>query len=307
LRQLWEGRGNPTSGTWEEVFGKSLATDEVFMAWYYGKYVEAIAKAGKLIYDIPLYVNAALNAPGRKPGEYPSAGPLPHLLDVWKAAAPHIDFLSPDFYNPNFAYWADRYTRKDNVLFIPEHHFEPGVDAKALYAYGHYQAMGFSPFSIESPAKPEDEPIGKCYDLIAQLSAEISIAKKRGWIDGVLLSKDADTARLEMGDYQITAIHELRLGWSPKSKDAQWPLTGAIIIGLAPDEFYIAGTGVVFTFQSKTEGGRAGILRAEEGRFVNGKWQPGRRMNGDQDHQGRHIRIPEGEYSIQRVKLYTYH
>jgi hypothetical protein len=51
---------------------------------------------------------------------------------------------------------------------------------------------------------------------------------------------------------------------------------------------------------------RAGILSVEEGRFVNGKWQPGRRMNGDQDHQGRHLRIPEGEYSIQRIKLYTY-
>jgi hypothetical protein len=29
-------------------------------------------------------------------------------------------------------------------------------------------------------------------------------------------------------------------------------------------------------------------------------------MNGDQDHQGRHIRIPVGEWNIQRVKLYQY-
>jgi beta-galactosidase GanA len=306
FRQLWQNKSTPTSGNWEDVFGKSLATDEVFMAWYFGKYVEDIAQAGRRIYDIPLYINAALNAPGRKPGEYPSAGPLPHLFDIWKAAAPDIGFLSPDFYNPNFRYWADRYTRKDNVLFIPEHRFEAGADAKALYAYGHYQAIGFSPFSIESTPKPDEEPIGKCYDLISQLADEISAAKRNGSIDGVLLSKDLDTTRLEMGDYKITATHELRLGWSPKSKDAEWPLTGAIIIGLSPSEFLIAGTGVVFTFQSKAEGSRAGILRAEEGRFADGKWQPGRRINGDQDHQGRHIRIPEGEYSIQRVRLYTY-
>ena len=40
--------------------------------------------------------------------------------------------------------------------------------------------------------------------------------------------------------------------------------------------------------------------------YIDGKWTPGRRMNGDQDHQGRHLRIPEGEYAIQRIRLYTY-
>jgi hypothetical protein len=29
-------------------------------------------------------------------------------------------------------------------------------------------------------------------------------------------------------------------------------------------------------------------------------------MNGDQDHQGRHLRIPVGEYGIQRIRLYEY-
>jgi beta-galactosidase GanA len=31
-----------------------------------------------------------------------------------------------------------------------------------------------------------------------------------------------------------------------------------------------------------------------------------RRMNGDQDHQGRHVRIPYGNYSSQHIKLYFY-
>ncbi|MFO7444924.1 MAG: beta-galactosidase, partial [Ignavibacteriaceae bacterium] len=38
----WKGNGYETSGTWEEIFGKSLKTDEVFMAWQYSKYVEEI-------------------------------------------------------------------------------------------------------------------------------------------------------------------------------------------------------------------------------------------------------------------------
>ena len=306
IRDLWQQKGDPIAGTWEDVFGKSPATDEIFMGWYFGVYVQEIAKAAKAIYDIPLYLNAALNAPGKRPGQYPSAGPLPHIWDIWKAAAPSVDFLSPDFYNPNFRYWNDRYAREGNVLFIPEHRFEAGADVKALYAFGHYHAIGFSPFSIESTAKPEAEPIGKCYDLIGQLAPAISKAGRQGSLDAVLLSKADDSTQLEMGDYRITAAHELKLGWSSKAKDSLWPLTGAIIIGLAPDEFYVAGTGVVLSFQPKTGNGRAGILSVEEGGFINGNWQPGRHMNGDQDHQGRHLRIPEGEYGIQRIKLYTY-
>jgi beta-galactosidase GanA len=310
LKSLWEAAGSKTSGDWEEVFGKSLATDEIFMAWYFGIYVDEIAKAGKAIYDLPMYVNAALNAPGRKPGEYPSAGPLPHVLDIWKAAAPAIDFLSPDFYNPNFTRWADRYTRPDNPLFIPEHRFEEGIDAKALYAYGHYHAICFSPFSIESTEHPEKEPIGKVYDLVAQLNDELAKAQQKGNSAGILLSKKEDTTRLEIGDYFITAAHDLKLGWSPKAKEDQWPLSGGIIISLSADEFYVAGTGIVLTFKPKAAEGnpnlRAGILRVDEGRFADGKWKPLRRMNGDQDHQGRHLRIPTGEYGIQRIKLYTY-
>jgi beta-galactosidase GanA len=132
----------------------------------FGVYVEEICKAGKQVYNIPMFVNAALNRPGKKPGEYPSAGPLPHVMDIWKASAPSIDFLSPDFYNPDFKHWNDLYTRLSNPLFIPEHRFEAGVDAKAFYAIGHYRAMGFSPFSIESTAKPGEEPLGKAYRLL---------------------------------------------------------------------------------------------------------------------------------------------
>ena len=308
VKKLWEDRGVRTSGDWEEVFGKSLATDELFMAWYFAGYVDEIARAGQAAYDLPMYVNAALNAPGKLPGQYPSAGPLPHVMDIWKAAAPSIDFLSPDFYNPNFRYWNDRYARSDNLLFIPEHKLEAGVDAKALYAFGHYHAIGFSPFSIESSDRPEEEPIGKSYALVQQLSEELHKAeqKGKGWVEGVLLSREADTCRIEMGDYIITVAHELTLGWSPKAKEDKWPLTGGIIIGLSGDEFYVGGTGLVLTFQPKEEGRRAGILRVEEGHFIDGNWQPGRRMNGDQDHQGRHVRLPEGEYGIQRFKLYTY-
>ncbi|WDF78681.1 DUF5597 domain-containing protein [Mucilaginibacter sp. KACC 22773] len=306
IQTAWEGNGYKKAGSWEAVFGKSTATDEMFIAWYFASYANEVARAGKAVYPLPMYVNAALNAPGKQPGQYPSGGPLPHLIDVWKAAAPDIDLLSPDFYNPNFKYWNDRYTRPDNALLIPEHRFEEGVDAKAFYAIGHYKALGFSPFSIESGKKPETESLGKCYDIINQLSGEISKAKKQGLMEGMLLSKVVDTVKLEMGDYILTVAHDLTLGWSPKAKEATWPLTGGIIIALSKDEFYVGGTGLVISFKPKNQSQRAGIQSVDEGTFVNGKWQARRRLNGDEDHQGRHLRIPTGEYGIQRIKLYNY-
>ena len=50
----------------------------------------------------------------------------------------------------------------------------------------------------------------------------------------------------------------------------------------------------------------AGILSADEGEYVDGRWVRGLRMNGDQTHQGRHVSLGAGEYTMQRVRLYRY-
>jgi len=120
------------------------------------------------------------------------------------------------------------------------------------------------------------------------------------------LEKDSIPKEVTIGNYHLAIDHEYRLGWSAGAKDAIWPLAGCIIISVGADEFYIAGTGVVITFTSTIANRRAAFLSIDEGKFLNEKWIAGRRMNGDQDHQGRHVRIPMAEYSIQHVKLYTY-
>lgn len=307
LLDRWENNGFKKSGNWEEIFGKSVYTDEIFMAWYYSRYTNKIIEAGKKIYPLPMFVNAALNRPNREPGiGYPSAGPLPHLMDIWKAGGPAIDFLAPDIYFGNFKHWADLYTLQGDLLFIPEHRFDHTTAAKALFAIGHYNALGFSPFSIESTDKPEDEPIGKMYDILAQLIPIITNNQGQGKIEGVLLGRDQDTI-IHMGKYEFAFDHEFTLGWSPGAKEDEWPMASAIIIQVADNEFYIAGSGIVATFKPlQSSSLNAGILKAEEGRFENNQWVISRHLNGDQIHQGRHIRIPYGEYTIQRFELYTF-
>ena len=303
---IWQRQGGKTKGTWEEVFGKSLATDEIFMAWFFGTYTNAVAAAGKAAYPLPMYVNAALNRPGVAPGKYPSAGPLPHVMDVWLAAAPSLDLLAPDFYNPDFQHWCDLYTRGGNPLFIPEHRFEDGVDAKAFFAFGHYNCLAFSPFAIEGSDTLKAAPIGRAYDLLQQVSPLLGQYQPAGQVRGFLLQKDSAARSFTLGDYRFTAKHEFTLGWSLGAKKADWSPGGGLIIAVAPDEFYVVGTGLVLTAEPTAKGQRAGYLSVDEGHFENEKWVPGRRLNGDQDHQGRHVRVAGGEYAIQHVKLYTY-
>ena len=303
LYSKWEQNGFLINDTWEKTFGAGLSTDEIFQAWYYAKYANEVAAAGKLIYNIPMNVNAALPRPGKLPGQYPSAGPLPHLMDIWKAAAPSINMLSPDFYNPDTEYWCDLYTKKDNVLFVPEMQFDKSAAPKALFIIGHYKALGFSPFSIEN-TNEASVTLQKSYSLLKQLSP-IILQKKWQAMDGFLLDKKNKTKKIVMGQYVLTISHQATMTWSPESKDSVWTTTGGIILQTGPHDFLISGTGFVVTFKNLNQELVTNIATADEVKYIDGKEILGRRMNGDQDHQGRHIEFAIGNWGIQKVKLYN--
>ena len=120
LRALWDVNGDKTTGTWAEVFGDTVRADEIFMAWHYARYVQAVTARGKAAYDIPMYVNTWLAGDDASPGQYPSGGPEPRVVDVWKAAGSALDIYAPDLYAENFVDWCRRYHRDGNPLFMPE-------------------------------------------------------------------------------------------------------------------------------------------------------------------------------------------
>ncbi len=308
FRDVWENAGNKTSGTWEEIFGKGLGTDEIFMAWHYARYVNRIVELGKAEYSLPMFVNAALIRPNYKPGQYPSAGPLPHIMDIWRAGGPLIDFLSPDIYFQNFAEWCQKYHRSGNPLFIPEARRDAQAATNVFYAIGQHDAIGFCPFSIESISDADNDPLGKAYDVLSQLSPVILENQGKQIMIGVLLDKDNQKQKVDLGNYTLKVSHDYTWGWSSGAGESgQWPRVGSIIISVGPGEYIIAGTGIIVTFApNPQDGSTAGIASIQEGRYVNGQWVSGRWMNGDQSHQGRHLRIPAGSFGIQRIKLYRY-
>jgi hypothetical protein len=306
LKERWKDSGYRRSGSWNEVFGTGIETDEFFMAWYFASYANYVAMAGKREYPLPMYVNAALIRPGYKPGQYPSAGPLPHLMDIWKAAAPDIDFLAPDIYFPNFKEWCDRYYKRDNHFFIPECQNTQSI-ANAYYAIAEDNAIGFSPFAIESVPDPPNNQISRGYKVLQLLAPLILENQGRGTMRGILLDSASQETRIVLGNYVFTFMHEYAWPFA-KREPGPTPRVGGLIIELSPNEFIIAGTGLLVHFNPR-EGGtsKAGIGYDYLGKFVDGKWVTDLVLNGDQTNQGRQFFLPGEEFSIQRVKLYTYH
>jgi beta-galactosidase GanA len=311
LRERWRAHGSKSSGSWAQVFGDDEWGQEVFTAWHYARFADALVKAGKAKYPLPMFVNAALNRTGRKPGEYPGGGPLPHLLDVWKAGAPSLDFLAPDIYFPNFSQLAARYERADNVLFIPEANNAANGQgpANAFFSFGELDSIGFSPFSIESLGDAPNA-LSQSYEVLRQFTPLILENRGRGRMAGfrAVINEDGtviDTpAKTTLGgfEFSVTFIDP----WTPRDQQTIANHGGMLIH--AGKDFWFAGQGITITFKGAEPGApQVGIDFAEEGVFdVQGQWVTGRRLNGDQTHQGRHIRLPPGKPQIQKVRFYWY-
>jgi beta-galactosidase GanA len=312
LLARWQANGRRGAGSWAQVFGADEWGQEVFQAWHYALFTEALVKAGKAKHALPMFVNAALNRTGRKPGEYPSGGPLPHLLDVWKAGAPSLDFLAPDIYFPNFAQLAARFHRADNLLFVPEanHATNSQGPANAFFAFGELDALGFSPFSIESLG---DAPhaLSRTYDVLRQLTPLMLANRGRKRMAGfrALIQENGTvvdapiTKRLGGIEFKVAFIDP----WTSREKQTIAD-HGGFVIWAGGEDYWFAGQGLTVTFKG-ADGGPplVGLDFVEEGVFdAAGQWSAGRRLNGDQTHQGRHIRLPPGNPQIQKVRFYRY-
>lgn len=328
-------RFNPKGNSWTEVFGDNIYTDEIFMAYYYAKYVGRLCETARRYTRMPLYVNAAMNSRGREPGQYPSAGPLAHLIDLWHCGAPQLLCLAPDIYDTGFKGWADQYALPNNRLFIPESRCCENSGARAMYAFGEHDAIGFSPFAIDQASAHETQSITCAYGLLNQLHSIKTAVSSYG-----LLFDQEDKERIITDrDMVITCRHYYTLPWDSRATDGStWPEGGAILLKLADNEYILAGTGVVVSFASayekeheskqvlgedgfatagssagrntggtKFSGKRKGIASVDEVSIdADGRMQYLRRHNGDQDHQGRHARISCDDWKILHIRLYDY-
>lgn len=319
---------------WNTLVEDEDYADEMFMAWHYAKYVENLAKSARdKLTTTPLYVNAALDSRGRRPGQYPSAGPIARLGNIWKSGAPSIDFISPDLYDPPFAPWFLQYDFPNNPLFIPEIRRSNNSGTHAFYAIGEHNAIGFSPFSIENASTEEAQRLKQAYTLLNKLQPYLSDKYKSY---GLLF--DGDNAKksriVEDNGLKTISSHFFTLPWDSRATDGSvWLDGGGMIIQLDKDEFLIAGSGIVVKWEASDESSdekklgedgfllkgedskeskwkgkeRIGILSCDEVDInPDGSFNVIRRLNGDETHQGRHVRIGVDDYKALHVKLYRY-
>lgn len=296
LRDRWDAQGDKTTGTWTEVFGDSQRTDEIFMAWNYGRYIQAVAKAGKAEYDLPMCVNTWLAGDSTPPGEFPSGCPEPWVVDVWRAAGSSLDLYAPDLYDPRFELWSQRYHRDGNPLYMPETRGGEAGAANVFYALGQEAAIGFSPFAIESEANDKD-PLGASYHALASILPLILQHQAAGDIRGFVVGPNVD---FTLNGYTLHVTLDEIFGSRAKSGYG-------ILMAIGKDEFLGIGQGFRVTFTPRPESGpRAGIASIDEGEFKDGKWVPGRRLNGDENAQGKSWRFDSRAIHIEKIKLYRF-
>lgn len=343
LHDVWEAAGARPAGTWEEVFGPEhptapgqaagLTTDEIFMAWHYARYLDRLAAAGKAEYPLPVFTNTWIIQPEDKgPGDYPSGGPEPHVLDIWRAGAPHIDLNAPDIYLPNFTEWVAHFNQNGNPLFVPESRGDAAGVANAFYAIGRHQALGYSPFGIDNsgrllvlrpdsnqgaPAEVDHLPLPLGYALLRDLTPAILDAQARGAISAVsLTAAGRQSESIALGDFNVNVDLRRNL-----RNPADVPPFGyALVIAVSPSEFFVAGNDVQVTFTPNTPGPPiAGLARVEAGRFEAGRWVPLRVLNGDDillnyhldqaaaaNQSGSGLKFQGEGPAVQRVRLYRY-
>ena len=287
-------------GTWAEVYGEDAG--EAFMAWYFASAVEKIASAGQKEYPLPCYVNAWLYQYPWYPGSYPSGGPVERVQPIWRCAAPSLFAFGPDVYVPYCADVMDSYTSEENPLFIPEIRKDAVTASYALYAFGAKNAICYSPFGIEElaldPAAVDKPPMEVMIALNIDPSA-FDITDSKDYLAAVYRTMDelqpfylqnrgtehlqafVRHGDLDNGTFLRFQDYNLKVAYSPKRTAT--PLGAGLVIELDSNTFLVTAMSCSMEFMVKPGNpAKMDILRLEEGSLIDGKWQRGRVLNGDE-------------------------
>jgi len=143
---------------------------------------------------------------------------------------------------------------------------------RAFYAIGHHHALGFAPFGIDSLA--ETDALRNHYAVLTSLLPLIIQHQGKSSMEGFMQYGDDKRVEFDIGDYRAEIEYRTETGAKPG---------GGLVIATAPDTFVMAGMNYGIRFAARQDKpGNAAWLSIEEGAFHDGKWTPGRRLNGDE-------------------------
>lgn len=287
-------------GAWKDCFGYEAG--EYFMAFHFAKAVESITQTAQKEYALPCYANAWLKQYPWFSGSYPSGGPVASMHKIWKLMAPSLFCLAPDIYVPYVPQVMAEYHQDGNPLFIPEVRKDAVTASYALYAFGAYNAIGYSPFAIEELAMdPKDiqkpplavmialnidptafdiegskECLSSVYSLMENIKPMYFKYRNTSHLKCYLKQTETDfgaVLNFEKYDFQIA--------YAPKQPCK--PLAAGMVYEVGENSFIIMGMmSTINVLPKPGENKKVGILTLEDGNFVDGEWKAGRQLNGDE-------------------------
>ena len=324
--------GRAKQGSWTEVYGDYA--EQYFHSYAIASYIEQLAKAGRAVYDLPMYVNNALRDPHLNEAtppwkaDFASGGPTYDVIGIYKAAAPHLDVAAPDIYMPESRKvnaTLQLFKRPDNALMVPEMGNAPGY-ARYLYQVIGMGALGVAPFGLDYfeysnyplgaqyTDKRMVEPFGKIYDVFAPMGRTWAKWAFEGRTYGVAEGDDRAAQTVAMNGWEAKlSFREFQFGEREYLKDKSeyaagtgQPSGGVAIAQIGPNEFVLVGQQirVKLSGTGANAGKPAMFARVEEGHFDgDGKWTMERNWNGDQTDYG--LNLPATP-TVLKVRMGTY-
>ena len=319
------------SQNWQQAFGVEAEVN--FHAWAVATYLGKVAAAGKAVYPIPMYANAALRDPIKPgaPGSYESGGPTDNVIPIYKVAAPALDIVCPDIYSSGTETYLkvlELYHRDDNALFVPETSGGANVSRFFFTVLG-MQGIGFSPFGLDysvnapppagasraaldaaTPGPTGDAlfPTSQNYRLIAPMMREIARLNFEGKLKTSVEQTGKAADSLEFGQWNATITYGAagRGGGRGAAPPANANPQGRVLVAQTGDgQFLVTGLSVRVDFRPSGADKRRQFMRVDEGTYENGVFKFIRIMNGDETDNGLNFRAGT-EPVVMRVSLGVY-
>lgn len=301
-------------GSWQQLFAGDAG--EAYEAYSVARYVEEIARAGKKVMALPLYVNVWQHYPlaKRYAGvDYPSGGATHNMLDIWHVTAPSIDMYAPDVYAEDAQIQQiilENYTRSYNPVWICESG-DGEQYAPFLYLALGQGAIGVSTFGVDLTGwqMQSAEQIGWLKENLASLlpmEQQLAEWSAGGHLQTSVEQVGATRQTLVFGrwdaivDYGTFGYDHLTAQPSGTAKH----MGRALVAQTGPNEFI--ATGIDSTIQFQLRAGNSGheqILSVEEGQFEHGVWVRKRIWNGDQTDYGMQF---HHQPIVLKIKMGTY-